>query len=401
MKIGLIREDKQPPDSRVALTPEQAAELNHLDGHSVVVQPSTVRAYSNLEYQAAGLKLQEDLADCDLLLGIKEVPIENLIPSKTYCFFAHVIKKQAYNRPLLQALLKNKIRLIDYEVLTDERGRRIIAFGYFAGMVGAHNGIWTYGQRTGQFELPRLKDLHDYAAAKAIYQELELPPLRIVLTGTGRVGKGARQVLEDMGIRRVAPQEYLHKTFDEAVFTQLECCHYARRKDGAPFHKADFYQHPEAYESSFAPYTRNTDIFINGIYWDNNAPVFFTREEMQDDNFHIQTIADITCDIAPVASVPSTLRASTIADPVFGYDPVANAELPAFAERGVDVMSIDNLPSELPRDASQAFGRMFLDRVFPEFTKPHSAMLDRATVTRDGHLGKHFDYLADFAAGRE
>lgn len=401
MKIGLIREDKLPPDSRVALTPAQAAELNERDAFTVVVQPSSLRAYSDLEYHEAGLALQEDLSDCDLLLGIKEVPIERLIPNKTYCFFAHVIKKQAYNRSLLQALLAKNIRQIDYEMLTDERGRRIIAFGYFAGMVGAHNGLWTYGQRTGLFDLPRLKDLHDYAAAKVIYNELQLPPLRIVLTGTGRVGKGARQVLEDMGIQRVAPKEFLEKSFDRAVFTQLECRNYVRRKDGEAFEKDHFYRHPEAYESSFEPYTRQADIFINGIYWDNAAPAFFTPEEMQAADFHIQTIADITCDIAPIASVPSTLRASTIADPVFGYDPRTNTEIPAFAERGIDVMSIDNLPSELPRDASQAFGRMFLDKVLPEFTKPKSAMLTRATITQDGQLGKTFEYLADFAAGKE
>jgi hypothetical protein len=345
--------------------------------------------------------MTQDLGGCDLLLGIKEVPIDRLIPDKTYCFFAHVIKKQVYNRPLLQALLSKRIRLIDYEVLTDERGRRIIAFGYFAGMVGAHNGLWTYGQRTGQFALPRLKDLHDYAAAKAVYQNLHLPPVRIVLTGSGRVGKGARQVLEDMGIRRVAPKEYLNKNFQEAVYTQLECRNYARRKDGKEFEKEDFYRNPQDYESSFAPYTRCTDIFINGIYWDNAAPAFFTREDMLAADFRIQTIADVTCDIAPIASVPSTLRASTIAAPVFGYDPRTNQELSAFAEQGIDVMSIDNLPSELPRDASQAFGRMFLDRVLPEFAKPKSAMLDRATVTIDGRLGRHFQYLADFAVGKE
>lgn len=401
MNIGLIREDKQPSDSRVALTPDQAAELDDRDDIHLFVQPSTVRAYADLEYQSAGLPLREDLGHCDLLLGIKEVPIDKLIPNKTYCFFAHVIKKQAYNRLLLRALLEKNIRLIDYEVLTDDRGRRIIAFGYFAGMVGAHNSLWTYGQRTGLFQLPRLKDLHDYAAAKLIYRELRLPALRIVLSGTGRVGKGARQVLEDMGVHRVAPKEFLAKSFPHAVYTQLECRHYARRKDGAEFAKEDFYQNPQAYESSFGLYTNRTDIFINGIYWDNAAPAFFTREDMQSPDFSIQTIADITCDIAPVSSVPSTLRASTITDPVFAYDPVRNQELPAFAERGVDVMSIDNLPSELSRDASQAFGRMFLERVFPEFLKPHSAMLQRATVTQDGRLGKPFQYLADFVAGKE
>lgn len=398
-KIVLIREEKTPPDSRVALNPQQAAQLIS-QGWDITVQPSPRRAFKDEEYVAAGVPLQEDVADRDLLLGIKEVPIDNLVADKTYCFFAHVIKEQPYNRKLLLALLDKNIRHIDYEVLTDEKRKRLIAFGFFAGMVGAHNGIWAYGKRTGKFELPRMNDCFDYAEAIKHYDNTQLPAMKIVLTGTGRVGQGAAKVLEDMGIRQVSAEDYLTNTFDEAVFTQLQGHHYVERKDGAPYDKQHFYSNPLDYRSSFAPFAKQSDVFINGIYWDNDAPAFFTREEMQSDDFNIQTIADVTCDIAPVASVPSTLKASTIADPVFGYDPVNNVETAPFSSDFVDVMSIDNLPSELPRDASTAFGDMLIERILPDFEKEASELLVRATVTLDGELGPNFQYLANYRDGK-
>lgn len=397
-KIALIREEKIPPDSRVALTPRQAAVLIE-QGWDITVQPSPRRVFKDEEYEAAGVPLVESVADRDLLLGIKEVPMDLLVPNKTYCFFAHVIKKQPYNRELLLTLLEKNIRHIDYEVLTDKVGRRKIAFGYFAGMVGAHNGVWAYGKRTGLFSLPRMKDCFDYAAVVKAYEKTKLPAVRIVLTGTGRVGQGAAQVLKDMGIKRISPKDFLTHTYDEAVFTQLSCEHYAVRKDGQEFDRQHFYDHPKDYQSSADPFVKQCDIFINGIYWDNDAPVFFTREDMQKDDFPIKTIADVTCDIAPVSSIPATLRASTIAEPVFGYDPVNNQETAPFQDKYVDVMSVDNLPSELPRDASKAFGKMFMEKILPAFEHKSSPLLVRATVTLDGKLGPNFQYLADYRDG--
>lgn len=398
-KIALIREEKTPPDSRVALTPRQAAMLIE-QGWDITVQPSPRRTFKDEEYRAAGVPLVESVADRDLLLGIKEVPIDLLVPNKTYCFFAHVIKEQPYNRDLLLALLEKNIRHIDYEVLTDKDGRRKIAFGYFAGMVGAHNGLWAYGKRTGEFTLPRMKDCFDYAAVVEAYQKTTLPPVRIVLTGTGRVGQGAAQVLKDMGVKRVTPKEFLNHTYQEAVFTQLNGEHYAVHRDGRAFERLHFFANPKDYQSSAAPFVQQCDIFINGIYWDNDAPVFFTREEMLKKDFRIKTIADVTCDIAPVSSIPATLKASTIANPVFGYDPEKNVETAPFQQKFVDVMSIDNLPSELPRDASKAFGKMFMEKILPAFEHKSSPLLIRATVTLDGELGPNFQYLADYRDGK-
>ncbi len=400
LKIGLIKEGKVPPDNRVALTPQQCRYLIDRFSVDIAVAPSSIRAYRDEEYAKLGIPLCEDLTDRDILLGIKEVPVEQLMAGKTYFFFSHTIKMQPYNRHLLQAILEKRIRLIDYEVLTDESGKRVIAFGYFAGMAGAHNTIYALGQRMGAFDLVRMKDCHDYAAVKRHYAHLPLPPVKIVLTGTGRVGRGAAQVLRDMGIQQVSPQTFLEDTFSQAVFTQIGALWYVRRRDGRPFDRADFYAHPEAYESAFEPFTQVADVMIHGIYWDPAAPRFFTRQDMMRANFRIRTIGDVTCDIAPNASIPCTLRPSTIADPVYGYDPATNSEVPPYQAAFFDVMAVDNLPSELPRDASHAFGQQFIEYVFPELLKPHSEMLDRATIAIDGHLGPHFTYLDEYVANK-
>lgn len=397
MKLGIIREGKVPPDSRTPLTPEQCAHLirdNHLD---VRVEPSPIRCYPNAEYTDFHVPLSHDIHDCDVLMGIKEVPIDQLIPGKTYLFFSHTIKAQAYNRKLLQAILGKNIRLLDYEVMTDERGRRLIAFGKFAGMVGAHNALWTWAQRTGAFSLPRMKDCFDYEAAIEYYHHIQWPAVKIVVTGSGRVGTGAVEVLHDMGILQVSPEEFLENEFDEAVFTQITPYQYVARKDGEHFHTREFYAHPDAYKSIFMPFAAASDIMINGIFWDKRAPAFFTLDDMRRPDFRIRVIADVTCDIAPESSIPATLRPSSIANPVFGFDPVSEQEIPPFDPRGIDVMAIDNLPSEMPRDASRAFGDMFISHILPELLMPNSKVIERATVTVDGQLGPHFQYLQEYA----
>lgn len=396
MKIGIIREGKTPPDSRVPLTPKQCKYITENYPVEILVQPSPNRCYTNESYEKAGLTLSEDMESCEVLMGVKEVPKEQLIPNKTYFFFSHTIKKQVYNKALLQHIIQSNIRLIDYEVLTNDRKQRLIAFGKFAGMVGAHNGLMTYGIRTGAFELPRMNSCHDYAEAVSIYQKTTFPSLRIVLTGSGRVATGAALVLRDMGIKQVSPSDYLNQTYNEAVFTQLQCNDYVARKDGASFEKKDFYQNPSKYKSIFAPYTTQSDIMINGIYWDNNAPAFFTKDDMRKADFNIKVIADVTCDIAPISSIPSTLDASTIADPIFGYDPVKECKAPAHQDGIIDMMTIDNLPNELPRDASKAFGEQFTTHILAELLAENSAIIERGTVAQNKDLGKHFEYLRDY-----
>ena len=400
IKIGIIREGKVPPDKRVPLTPEQCAKARDIFNLSVAVQPSPVRCFPDEQYAALGIPLQEDLSDCDILLGVKEVPVDMLIPGKTYLFFSHTIKKQPYNRRLLQAILEKGISLIDYEVLTDEKGARLIAFGFYAGIVGAHNALWTWGRRTGDFSLPRLHECHDYAEALEAYKSLHLPPLRIVLTGGGRVSSGAVKNLLDMGIRQVGPAAFLEQDFSEAVFTQIHAADYAERKDGAPFDKSHFYAHGDEYRSKFAPFYRKADIFINGIYYDQKAPAFFSAAETALDDFRIRVIGDITCDIVPDSSVPCTLRPGKIADPVYGFSRSSGQETTPHTPDSIDVMAIDNLPSELPRDASAFFGQQLLDNILGALIQgDNSPVIRRGQITESGHLTSAFSYLEDYVGG--
>lgn len=402
MKFGILREEKIPPDNRVPLIPAHCRII--LDQYPVklVVQSSTIRAFKDEEYADAGIPVVEDIEDCDVLLGVKEVPIASLLPGKTYMFFSHTIKKQAYNRELLNTILEKRIRLIDYEVLTDDYGKRLIAFGHFAGMVGAHNGVMTYGLRTGDFNLKRMREFMSYEEAKLHYQYTHFPNMRVIITGTGRVGTGASQVLKDMGFRKVSAEDYLIHEFNEPVFAQLAPEDYCRPVAQKPFNKNEFYTDPELFESIFGPYFQKTDLFINGIYWDHNAPKFFTAEEMRSPHFRIRVIADISCDIAPQSSIPSTLKASTIDDPIFGYDVHTGKEAAPFGEGVVDMMTIDNLPNELPRDASRTFGTQFLKHIFPQFfNSDQGHVLERATIAADGELTRYYSYLQDFVDGKE
>ncbi|MDP4709604.1 MAG: NAD(P)-dependent oxidoreductase [Saprospiraceae bacterium] len=396
MKIGIIREGKVPPDARVPLTP---AQCRHLLDHfplELVVQPSPIRCFSDTEYLEAGIPMSADVSDCDVLLGVKEVPIANLIPGKTYLFFSHTIKKQPANKKLLQEIIRRNIRIIDYELLTDDLGRRVIAFGKFAGMVGAHNALYTYGEQSGLFHLKRMFTYREYADVKQDYRSLVLPAVKIVLSGTGRVAQGAAQVLLDMGIKQVDPEAFLHQTWEEAVFTQLSNRHYVARKGGKPFEGKDFYAHPEDFCNAFLPYASVADILIHGIFWDTKAPAFFTLEDMRAPDFRIRVIGDITCDLAPETSIPATIKASTIQDPVFGFDPQTGEEVPAYTPGAIDMMTIDNLPSELPRDASIAFGEQFIRFIILELLKASSPMISRATIAAEGDLCARFEYLRDY-----
>ena len=395
IKLGLIREGKVPPDSRVAIIPEQAKAIEKGGQYKVMVQPSNNRCYSDEEYLEAGLSLSDNMEECDFLLGIKEVPKEQLLPGKKYFFFSHTYKKQTYNQPLLQKIIDDQITLFDYELLTNENSQRVIAFGYFAGMVGAHNALYTYAQRSKLFEIKRLKNCFDYAEAVDTYKQITFPPIKIVLTGTGRVGSGAEQVLLDMGIQKVSKDDFQNKSFSHAVFTQLAPVDYVSRIDGSAFDLHHFFNNPTDYKNIFAPYTKVADVMINGIYWDNDAPSFFTIEEMQQTAWNIKVIADVTCDIAPVSSIPSTLFASTIADPIFGFDPHTGKQSTPHTDGVVDMMTVDNLPNELPRDASKAFGEMFTDHVLHTLADPNSKLLERSMIASNGKLGPHYKYLAE------
>ena len=397
MKIGIIREEKTPHDNRTPLTPSQCRTLMEEQSNVwIAIQPSEYRCFTNEEYRYQGVAVREDLSDCDILLGVKEVPPHFLLENKTYLFFSHTIKKQPHNKKLLQAILEKNISLVDYECLKDENGNRLIAFGKWAGIVGAYHAIKMIGQRTGKFEIKQMSECLNFAKALHELEKLKLPKLKIVLTGTGRVAYGCSFLLDTLGIKKVTPHNFCYKEFEEIVYTQLESKDMYYKQGAEEFDKKDFHANPQAYEACFYPFTKVADVFINGVYWDKRIPVFFTKEQMKEKDFKIKIIADVTCDIAPNSSVPSTLIASSIANPYYGYNPETEKICQTFSAESIDVMAIDNLPNELPRDASEDFGNMLLSKVIPRLLKKKSTTIEGATIAKKGKLTKAYSYLTDF-----
>jgi len=394
--FAILKERKSPPDHRVPLTPSQCVKLQEqYPAARVVVESSDVRIFTDEDYRAVGLEVTDDISHADVMLGVKEVPAEALIPNKSYLFFSHTIKKQPYNRQLLKSILEKKIRLIDHETLVYANGSRVLGFGYYAGVVGAYNGIRTWGLKHGSYQiekahlLPNLKALHDQLSA------IKLPAIKILLTGHGRVGKGAASILDQMNIKRVNMADYLSQRFEEAVYCHVGSLDYNARIDGAPSSREDFYQHPEAYRSTFGAFSAVTDFFVAGHFYDDKAPFLFTREEAKSKDFKISVVADVSCDIdGPVAS---TIRPSTIADPIYGYDPQTEQEVDFYLPHAIAVMAVDNLPCELPRDASQGFGNDLLTKVIPcFFNNDVDGILQRAQITQNGQLTTRFSYLQDY-----
>ncbi|MEJ1236780.1 NAD(P)-dependent oxidoreductase [Chryseolinea sp. T2] len=402
IKLGLIREGKVPPDKRVPFTPLQVQELmQRFPWVKVYCQSSSIRCFSDDEYAAVGVGVVEDISQCDVLMGIKEVPVANLLSGKTYLFFSHTIKKQPYNRGLLQSVLGKQIRLIDYEALKDNQDNRLVAFGRYAGIVGAYNGLWTYGRRYGKFQLKRAHECFDVNDLKLELRKVALPSIKIILTGSGRVGKGAMETLDTAGIRKVSPFDFLHRQFNEPVYVQLHSSDYHDRTEGGPFNRGEFHQYPDRYKSRFYEFTRVADVLMAGAFWNPGAPVLFTREAMQDPSFRIKVIADITCDIN--GSVPSTVRATSIADPVYDFDPATGQTHPGFSNDAyITVMAIDNLPCELPRSASEEFGRDLIDRILkPLFGEDPDTIIERGTIAQKGALMPRFRYLDNYVRGEE
>ena len=400
LKLGIIREGKNPPDKRVPFTPLQTEEIEQRFPHmKVIVQKSSVRCFKDDEYRALDIEVSDSVEHCDVFMGIKEVPIDQLVPKKTYLFFSHTIKKQPYNKKLLQEILKKKIRMIDYETLTDRLGNRMVAFGRFAGIVGAYNGLWTYGKRYNAFSLRRAFECFDVNDLKLELRKVELPAVKIILTGAGRVGKGAMETLDTAGVRKVSPADFLNQTFNEPVYVQLGSADYHVRKEGGHFNREEFHKYPERYASDFLKFTKVADILMAGAFWNPKAPVLFTKEDMLMPGFKIKVIADITCDIG--GSIPSTKKASTIAEPIYDYNPATDGmEAPLSSEKLITVMAVDNLPCELPRSASEEFGRDLIDKILPLFLNDDpDAILHRGTIAKGGELNDTFVYLSDYAAG--
>ena len=402
-KVGILRETKSPADPRVPFSPANIAELQKKYPElKFYIQPSKSRCFSDKEYEDLNICLKEDLSDCDLLMGIKEVDKTKFIKGKTYMFFPHVAKKQSHNQAMFQEMARKNITLIDYEYLTGENGKRIVGFGRWAGIVGAYKGIRAYGIRSNQFKLKPASQCHDLNEMNKALKKIKLPSgLKILLTGKGKAAGGALETLSQLNLNTQNPEDFIYKNQKQAVLCQIGPEEYTRHKKRHDFEFKHFIQHPEEYESNFLRYAKAADVFIACHFWDPKSPVFFTKEDMKSDDFNISVIADVSCDLK--GPIPSTLRTSSISDPFYDYNPQTESEEPAFTtSENITIMAVDNLPGELPRDASADFGKQLIQHVLQQvFEDIETPLIQNATILKDGKLSTQYSHLHDYLNAKE
>lgn len=400
MKFGIIKERKNPPDRRVVFSPQEIVNLKaQYPDAQVVVESSDIRIFSDDEYTNLGIDVVTDLSDCDVLFGVKEVPVDYLIPNKKYFFFSHTIKLQPYNRKLLQAIIAKNIDLYDHETIVDANNRRLIGFGRYAGIVGAYNAFRAFGLKYELFTLAKAETLKGRDELIARLKRQILPNIKIIITGHGKVGSGIKEILDSMKLKQVNVDDFIQKNFSEPVYCQIDVLDYNKRIDGKVLDNLDFYKNPSDYVSDFERFTKVADMYISGHFHANGAPDILTREMLNAPNCKIKIVADVSCDVnGPIAC---TLKASTIADPLFGYLPSQHIEVPYTHPGAIVVMSVDNLPCEIPNDASVGFGEMFMKHVVPAFfDNDKNEILSRAQVTKSGKLTPKFSYLQDYLEGK-
>ena len=401
MRFGIVKERKIPIDRRVVFTPEELVRLQNEHPEAVIrVESSEIRVFNDDAYRNLGVEIAADISDCDVFFGVKEIPVDYLIPNKKYFFFSHTIKKQVHNLKLLQAILDKNIELYDHETIVDSDNRRLIGFGRYAGIVGAYNGFRAFGLKYDLFNIPKAEMLQTKEDLIGKLKRQILPNIKIVLTGHGKVGMGAKEILDGMKLKQVSPDDFLNKIYSQPVFTQIDVLDYNKRIDGTTAEKnEDFYNNPEVFTSDFERFTKVADIFIAGHFHGNGAPDILTQEMLQAVNCKIKVVADISCDVdGPIAC---TLKASSIAEPFYGYMPSENKEVSYTHPGSIMVMAVDNLPCELPRDASEGFGEMFMEHVIPAFfNNDKDGILQRAKITENGKLTPRFAYLQDYVDGK-
>ena len=399
MKFGIIREGKTPPDKRTPFIPAHCKQLKRSYPElEVFAQRSPIRCFPDEAYKKAGTTLTDDISNCDVIFGVKEVPYDMLAAGKTMLFFSHTIKEQPYNRALLQEILKKKVRLVDYETLTYPNGFRVLGFGRYAGIVGAYNALIAYGKRHSTFELKPAYLCEDMKEMGREMKKVELDNSKIIISGGGKVANGAKETMKAAGIREVSIAEFLNEAFEEPVYCNADILDYHEKNGKAPADFSEFVKDSTVWKNTFTKFTKVADIFISAHFWDNQSDAFFTAEDVKNDDFKVRVIADITCDIK--GSVPTTLRASTIEEPIYGYNRFSGEEAEPYADDSITIMAVDNLPCEVPKDASEGFGNDLIEKIVPLFLGDDpDDILGRATIAENGQLTEHFSYLQDYVDG--
>ena len=396
IKVGILKESKIPPDKRVPFTPIQCKNLiTQYPNLSLVVQKSPIRCFDDEEYAELGIPLVNDVSDCDVLFGVKEVVKSELLENKTYFYFSHTIKEQSYNRALLQTMIAKGISMVDYESLTHANSRRNPRFWSLCWGSGLLQWFFSLWKKNKAIFLKAANLCHNRLELEQELQKVDLPAVKIIVSGNGRVGQGAIEIIKQLNIKEVSKEEFVSQSFDEAVYVHLDFYDYNERIDGSTFSNKDFFSNPEWFQSSFMNFASCADIFIAGHYYGKGSPYLFTREDAKSSDFKIRTIADISCDIdGPVAS---TIRPSTIAEPIYGYNPHTESEDVFDKDDVITVMAVDNLPCELPKDASEDFGNALIQHVFPCLLGEDSEqIIARATICENGDLTANYEYLREY-----
>ncbi len=430
--VGLRHEDKYLMERRVAIVPAHIEKLVNAHGIKFIVESSPKRIFSDEEFIRAGAVVQNDMKSCDVIFGVKEIPEKAFESGKTYIFFSHVIKGQPYNMPMLKAMMQKGCNLIDYERVVDEQNRRLIFFGKFAGLAGMLNSLWSLGQRLnelGHTDNPflKIKQSYKYDSLEDAKKEVaevgreiskyglpkELLPLTIGFTGYGNVSIGAQEIANLLPSIQITPEELLvleksklapSNLIYKVVFKEKDI---SKRKDGGKFDLQDYYSNPQEYENDFEKFIPHTSVLMNCMYWDTRYPRIFTKDFLK----HLYglgmlktlVVGDITCD--PNGSIEFTHKGTAIEDPVFVFNPITNQPTMGFKGEGILVMAVDILPSELPRDSSEAFSEALFGFVEPISKADFSASFDdlilprplkKAMILHKGKLTPDYEYISQF-----
>jgi alpha-aminoadipic semialdehyde synthase len=426
--IGIRHEDKYVMERRAPLTPRHVERLIKGKQLDIIVQTSPKRVFTDDEYRQAGARISDNLGECSVILGVKEMPIDFFEPGKTYVFFSHVIKGQPYNMPMLKRMMEMGCNLIDYEKIVDEQGRRLIFFGKYAGLAGMINSLWSLGLRLREYgyETPFLKitQAHHYASledAKKVISEVgqeiaekglpaALRPMTFGFTGYGNVSQGAQEILGLLPVKEISPEklidlsqrDYLpNNLLYKTVFREE---HLSAHNEGLEFDLHDYYAHPESYHSIFEKYIPHLSVLMNCMYWDARYPRLITKDYLEkafaEGTPRLTVIGDVTCD--PDGSIEITHKGTEIEDPIFVYNPATRQPVMGHKGNGMLVMAVDILPSELPRDSSSGFADALINFVKPiadcDFSEEFEDLdlpraIKKALILHNGELTHDFKYI--------
>ena len=397
--IGIVRESRND-ENRTPLVPEHIKKYKESNPNiNFIIQPSNSRCFSDEEYELCGAKINENLNECSIIFGVKEIDPNILINNRTYLFFSHTFKinKQQKNiekhkKDLLLSILNKKITLIDYENIRGKNGTRCLGFGRFAGIVGCYNTLNLLLKVLGKQSLASAYKINDYERLVLNLKNLYFPKTKILVTGDGRVAKGVIELLNLTNIKAVSKKDFLEKKFDQPIFCNLETKDYVTNNSSTNFNLEHFIDNPQDYSSSALQYLKETDILISAHYWDPSSPKIFENEDLKVLQ-NLKIVGDITCDIN--GSVPTTIRSTTIEEPNYWIERYTLKEIDENND-GIAVMAVDNLPSELPRDSSTEFSEGIIKEVLPFLLKEDDGRILNGTITTDGSFLEKYNYLNNY-----